>query len=233
MTTKAPSCCARKDDHQAHSHAPARFHYILWGSVSIIVTTVALYYAGLNIPHIEHFVRSVFEFLGTMWWGILIGLLVVGLMNKIPKEYFQAMLVRGDTYGGIFRAAMAGLVLDMCNHGILMVGAKLYERGASLAQVMTFLIASPWNSLSLTIILFTLVGVKWTLAFIVFSAVIAIISGFIFMALVKRGILPDNPNKVDMPTDFSVISDAKIRLKNFKPTPKFFVEIVTGGLHEA
>ena len=233
MTTKAPSCCARKDDHEGHSHAPARFDYILWGSVSIIVTTVALYYAGLNIPHIEHFVRSVFEFLGTMWWGILIGLLVVGLMNKIPKEYFQAMLGRGDTYGGIFRAAMAGLVLDMCNHGILMVGAKLYERGASLAQVMTFLIASPWNSLSLTIILFTLVGVKWTLAFIVFSAVIAIISGFIFMALVKRGILPDNPNKVDMPTDFSVISDAKIRLKNFKPTPKFFVEIVTGGLHEA
>ena len=82
MTTKAPSCCARKDDHEGHSHAPARFDYILWGSVSIIVTTVALYYAGLNIPHIEHFVRSVFEFLGTMWWGILIGLLVVGLTSR-------------------------------------------------------------------------------------------------------------------------------------------------------
>lgn len=233
MTSPSPACCARKDDHEGHSHAPARFDYILWGSVSIIVATVTLYYAGLNIPHIEHFVGSVFEFLGTMWWGILIGLLVVGFMNKIPKEYFQAMLGRGDTYGGIFRAALAGLVLDMCNHGILMVGAKLYERGASLAQVMTFLIASPWNSLSLTIILFTLVGVKWTLVFIIFSAVIAIISGFIFMALVKRGILPDNPNKVDIPTDFLVIHDAKTRLKNFKPTPKFFVEIVTGGLHEA
>ena len=114
-----------------------------------------------------------------------------------------------------------------------MVGAKLYERGVSLPQVMTFLIASPWNSLSLTLILIALIGVKWTLVFIAASAVIAIISGFIFMALVKKGILPDNPNKPEPLENFNLMADAKQRLKKLKITPKFFVEIFTGGLHEA
>ena len=74
-------------------------------------------------------------------------------------------------------------MLDLCSHGILMVGTKLYERGASLGQLMAFLIASPWNSLSLTIILITLItliGWGWTLAFVALSMVIGIITGIIF-----------------------------------------------------
>ncbi len=229
MTTTTPDCC----DTNGHHHEKPRFDYILWGSLSVIVITLTLYFSGLHVPFVDHFAHTVIEFLSTMWWGIVLGILVVGLMNKMPREYFQALMGRGDSAGGIFRAVAAGLVLDMCNHGILMVGAKLYERGASLAQVMTFLIASPWNSISLTIILFTLIGVKWTLLFILLSAVIAVISGFVFMALVKKGILPENPNKIEMPENFSIRQDAKKRLKNFRFTPKFFVELITGGLHEA
>ena len=54
---------------------------------------------------------------------------------------------------GIVRAVFAGVLLDLCNHGILMVAVKLYERGASVGQTVAFLVASPWNSLSLTIVL--------------------------------------------------------------------------------
>jgi uncharacterized membrane protein YraQ (UPF0718 family) len=53
-----------------------------------------------------------------------------------------------------------------------MVGTKLYQKGASLGQLMAFLIASPWNSLSLTIIMFTLIGLKWTLLYISLSLLI-------------------------------------------------------------
>jgi uncharacterized membrane protein YraQ (UPF0718 family) len=63
----------------------------------------------------------------------------------------------------MFRATLAGVCLDLCSHGILAVGMKLYERGASTGQVMAFLLASPWNSFSLTLILFGLIGVSWTL----------------------------------------------------------------------
>jgi hypothetical protein len=60
---------------------------------------------------------------------------------------------------------------------------------------MAFLLASPWNSFSLTLILFGLIGVGWTLLFILLSFVIGVITGLVFDLLVKRGTLPDNPHR--------------------------------------
>jgi hypothetical protein len=103
------------------------------------------------------------------------------------------MLGRDGGLTSLFRATLAGVFLDLCSHGILAVGMKLYERGASAGQVMAFLLASPWNSFSLTLILFGLIGVGWTLLFILLSLVIGIVTGAIFDALVHRGELPANP----------------------------------------
>ncbi len=83
-----------------------------------------------------------------------------------------------------------------------MVGAKLYERGAGIGQVIAFLVASPWNSFSLTVLLIALAGLKWTLTFIVLSIVIALIAGYIFDILVSQGLLPGNQNQNDLPEDF-------------------------------
>ncbi len=222
------NCCSTDE----HTHK-AKFDYILYGSSGIIAGTLALYFAGIDLPYLPVFADTVIEVLGAMWWGIALGIIVVGFMGVIPKEYFNALLGRGDTMGGVLRATAAGLLLDLCNHGILLIGAKLYERGASIAQVMAFLIASPWNSLSLTIILVALIGLKWTLVFVVGSAVIAIITGFVYLQLIKFGVLPDNPNKVDLPQDFSIIDDARQRLKDFKPSTKFFVDVTKNGWGDA
>jgi uncharacterized membrane protein YraQ (UPF0718 family) len=104
-------------------------------------------------------------------------------------------LGQGGSLKGVVRATCAGVLLDLCSHGILMVGTKLYERGASLGQMMAFLIASPWNSLSLTLILISLIGWGWTLSFVVLSMAIGVMSGIIFDALVRRKVLPGNPHK--------------------------------------
>ncbi len=232
---KTPSCCATDKKH--HGHGGFSFDLILHGSLLIILAALGLHFSGqftgTDIPYATPFAHGVIDLFSKMWWGIVAGLIFVGLMTKVPREYFRAALGRGDTVGGIFRAALAGLLLDLCSHGILMIGAKLYERGASLAQVMTFLIASPWNSFSMTLILFALVGVKWTLIFIGFSAVIAIVTGFIYLVLTKRGVFVENPNKVDKIDNFSMKEDAKRRLKNFRPDKAFFKDVFIGGWHEA
>ena len=62
---------------------------------------------------------------------------------------------------------------------------------------MAFLIASPWNSFSLTLILISLIGLPWTLAFIGLSMLIAVVSGLIFNALVAKAILPENPARLE------------------------------------
>ncbi len=225
------NCCHKESEHK---HKKTGFDPILHGSLLVIASTLILYFSGLEIPYVPDFSRAVIELLSRMWWGIVLGIIFVGFMSKIPREYFSAILGRGDTFGGIIRAAIAGLFLDLCSHGILMIGAKLYERGASLAQVMTFLIASPWNSLSLTIILFALIGLKWTLIYIAGSALIAILTGMVYMALTKAGKLPDNPHTQPKTSDdFNLKQDAKKRLSTFKPSGQFFKDVGLSGLKES
>lgn len=228
------NCCAHeaeKNDPCCPTGRKGRPDYLLYGSLAVIIPALLL--SLLHIPTLQaldDFAAAITDLLKTMWWGIVLGILAVGMMQKVPREYFTALLGRGDTVGGILRATLAGLLLDLCSHGILMVGAKLYERGASMAQVMAFLIASPWNSLSLTLILIALIGLKWTLVFIAGSALIAIITGILYMTLTKRGIFPENPNKQDLPDGFKVGTAFKIALKNFKPSLPYFSSIVTDGL---
>ncbi len=156
--------------------------------------------------------HSVFELFNTIWWGILIGILMIAVLGRIPREFVMSALGTKRGFGGILRASFAGVLLDLCSHGILMVGAKLYERGASAGQVMAFLVSSPWNSFSLTLILIALIGLPWTLAFIVLSMIIALITGVLFDVLVGRGVLPENPQQTSIPEGFQFWREAKVQL---------------------
>ena len=226
--THTPSCCASK------KKSGFQLDIILHGCLLIIAASFAANLALQDhVPYLHHFTHTIAELIGQMWWGVLIGMIFVGIMSKIPRDYFNAVLGRGDSFGGILRAAAAGLMFDLCSHGILMIGAKLYERGASLAQVMTFLIASPWNSFSLTLILFSLIGIKWTLVFIVGSAIVAVITGLIINAMTCSGALPANPNEEPLNKDFDLTSQAKADLSKVAWNAALLKDIINGGKHEA
>ncbi len=173
-----------------------RIDWLLWGSAVL----VALGYFGHLIfgtvgDHsvVGHFAAGAFELMNMMWWGILLGIVFVGLLHHVPRDMVVAALTGKRRSTGILRATAAGVLFDLCSHGILMVGMKLYERGASIGQTVAFLLASPWNSLSLTVILIALIGWSYTLLFILLSAIIAIITGWLLDTLVAAGRLPDNP----------------------------------------
>lgn len=207
--------------------------FVFYGSLFVILGSFVLYPLVPQIDGLYDFSYAVADLLRTMWWGIALGILFVGLMSKVPREYFSAVLGAPGTWNGIFRATIAGLFLDLCSHGILMIGAKLYERGAGLGQIMAFLIASPWNSLSMTFILISLIGLNWTLLYIAGSLLIAVLTGFIFQLLVKRGVLPDNPHRVDPVANFSIREDARNRLSKFKMSKEFVYDVFVGGFKEA
>jgi uncharacterized membrane protein YraQ (UPF0718 family) len=189
-TTAEDSCC----------ETPASRDYFFW--VCLLIVAVA-YPVGAVMQH-DHesalgiFTGGIFELFNQMWWGIAIGVVFVGILGRVPRDLVMGMLGREGGLSGMLRATLAGVFLDLCSHGILAVGMKLYERGASVGQVMAFLLASPWNSFSLTLILFGLIGVSWTLVFILLSLIIGIITGLIFDALVRRGQLPHNPWQAEL-----------------------------------
>jgi uncharacterized membrane protein YraQ (UPF0718 family) len=203
--THEASCCDTD-----HNHGGS-VDYLLWGSLIICAIFYGLHWLTPTLvpEFLQHFAHSIFEMLNSMWWGVLLGLIFVGLLAGIPQNLVLSVLGKGGSFNGILRATAAGVLLDLCSHGILMVGTKLYQKGASVGQVMAFLIASPWNSFSLTLIMFALIGFKWTLAFILVSMVIAVISGWIFDRCVDRKILPSNPNAYELAENFKFWPEAR------------------------
>tara|TARA_R110000868_G_scaffold411035_1_gene701452 strand:- start:27133 stop:28194 length:1062 start_codon:yes stop_codon:yes gene_type:complete len=223
-----------------HEHAPSchtekkrEMDYLLWSSFALILSGYFSYWLAsesfADIEWLTTFTSSVFELTNTIWFGVLLGIVFVGLLGRVPREFVISILGKSGGLSGILRATGAGVLLDLCSHGILMVAMKLYERGASTGQVMAFLIASPWNSFSLTIILWALVGFWWMMTFLLGSLVIAIISGLIFECLTAKGILPENPNKIDLPTDFKFWPEAKKEWRKAKVDTSTLVAMLKEG----
>lgn len=228
------NCCPPKEKASCHEEAKSRPDILLWGSVA----GVAIFY-GLELQPIvdlsvagplHTFSASVFELMNTMWWGLTIGIIMVAILTKIPREFVISIFGSGTGFKGIVRATLAGVLLDLCSHGILMVGAKLYERGISAGQLIAFLVASPWNSFSLTLILFALIGLKWTLVFIGLSMMVAVIAGLLFEYFVGRGTLPKNPYTSDLPADFKFWRAAKQGLRSIRLNKQFFATLVVDGV---
>lgn len=176
--------------------------------------------------------EAVRDLMNSMWIGLALGMFFVGVLGRVPREFVTSMLGKGDTFLGILRATFAGVLLDLCSHGILLVAMRLYQRGASLGQVMAFLIASPWNSLSLTVILLVLIGWKWTLLFIICSMVIGVVSGLVFNWLVQRKTLPANPNTIEL-NGFKPWSEAKKRWKATQFSSNWWLSMLWEGVKDS
>lgn len=225
----AKTCC----DSQGYKKKKKR-DLLLWSTALILAFSYFgwLFFRGAmeNIQYLSVFSESTFDLLNRMSWGMLIGIFFVGLLDEIPRDMLAFVMGKGGTFSGILRATFGGILLDLCSHGILLVGMKLYQRGLSLGQTMAFLIASPWNSFSLTLILWALVGLKWTLVFLLLSMLIAIISGLIFDGLVRWGKLPANPKKLELPKDFSFTGEFKKGLKWHHLHPRSITSLIWKGL---
>lgn len=227
-------CCPVNTNEHDHSHGRAKFDWILWGSLLLLILSIggsALLSIMMSNPPIllHHFAHAATQILLSMWWGIALGLIFIGIMSKIPRDFFITIMGKDNTKSGLFRAVFGGVFLDLCCHGILLIAAKLYERGVSLAQVVAFLVASPWNSFSLTLVLIGLIGFKWTMLYILGSMLIAIVSGLILQYAVRSGRLPSNPNTSDVDDNFNLKQETIILFKSIKFTKSGLWDILKTG----
>ncbi|RLA45207.1 MAG: ATPase [Gammaproteobacteria bacterium] len=208
---------------------------IVSGTIVLICYTIGLFsdYWPVMPQWLQVMSGGIYELVDKMWWGLLAAVVFVGLLERVPREVVTSALGEGRSFRGILRATFAGLLLDLCSHGILIVGTKLYERGASLGQLIAFLVASPWNSLSLTIIMVTLIGLQWTLIYIGLSMLIGLISGLIFNGLVARGVLADNPVRQDNSAPVSVIPALKKLVASATITPATVGALLWDGLKDS
>jgi uncharacterized membrane protein YraQ (UPF0718 family) len=136
------------------------------------------------------------RFLGYLWltwWAILLGLIIGALIEiLVPEELMVNLLARGKR--SIFIAVLLGFIASACSHGILAIAISLYKKGASTASTLAFLLAAPWANLAITVLLFSLFGIR-ALYIIGGALLIALISGLIFQMLEEKEIVEGGGRK--------------------------------------
>ncbi|MGB0637507.1 MAG: permease [Gammaproteobacteria bacterium] len=209
---------------------------LLWSTSLLLAISYALALGPADFLVLPKFIlvftTAIYEICNSMYLGVLVGMIGVGILSKVPKEFVLSIMGTKGFFG-ILRASFAGVLLDMCNHGVLLIAGKLYERGTSTGQVIAFLVASPWNSISVTVILFTLIGVGWTILFLLLSILIAILTGLTFDYLVAKNRLPKNSNEMTMPENFQFWPEAKKGLTQTRFDMKMFYSIFKSGLTDS
>ena len=105
------------------------------------------------LPGLEALNDSMLSYLGIVWWAVLLGLVLGGIIDYFVPDGFVVRLLGGDRKRTLINAVFAGLLMSACSHGILAIAIQLYKKGASIPAVITFLLASPWANLPMTVLL--------------------------------------------------------------------------------
>jgi len=196
--------------------------------ITIIIVIVSYFVTLLN-----PFFNAFLDYLKLIWWAILLGFLIGGIIDYfVPRVYIEKYLSRHRKRTIVY-SIIFGFLMSACSHGILAIAIALYKKGASTSSVVTFLLASPWANLPITVLLFGFFGLK--AALIVISAIfIALTTGIIFLQLEKKGLVECDKCKlgedVEVLKDFSIIKDIKKRWKNYEFNKKNTIAAIKGTI---
>lgn len=193
---------------------------------------ILLLVLSLFIPQLAPFGKIFLTYIKNIWWAVALGLLLGGFIDYfIPREYISRILSRKKP-STIFNAVFLGFLMSACSHGILALSIQLHKKGASNPAVVSFLLASPWANLTITMMLVSMFGLKGL--FIIFAAVVvAINTGFIYMFLDRKNLIERNKNVLEVADDFSISRDIKKRLKDYRPGLNSTLEGVKGVIRGA
>ena len=184
--------------------------------VLIVILIISNY-----IPLLNPFYLAFMDYLQLIWWAILIGFLIGGIIDYfIPRTYIEKYLSRHRKRTIIY-SIIFGFFMSACSHGILAIAIALYKKGANTSSVIAFLLASPWANLPITILLFGFFGTN-AILIIISAIIIAFITGLIYLKLEKRGLVECshciNGEDREVLAEFSIYRDIRKRWKDFTVT---------------
>lgn len=220
-------------NHDAACHACGHGKKPWYKERLFMVTTVlaAVLAVSYAVPVLNPFFFAIAEYFSLIWWAILIGFLAGGLIDYyVPRSYISKHLSQ-HRKRTVFYSVFLGFLASACSHGILAIAMELYKKGASTPSVIAFLLSSPWANLPVTILLFGFFGIN-AIFFIVSAILIAIITGFVYQLLDKKGWVECVSHGVKIP-DISVKDDIKRRIRGYRFTgsvmKRDFVGVMKGS----
>lgn len=148
---------------------------------------------------------------------VIIGFLLGGLIDHFVAEEYISKHLAVPKKRTILYSVGLGFLMSACCHGVLAISMEVHKKGASGPAVVSFLLASPWANLPITILLFGFFG--WKALLIVGGALlIALNTGLILQGLEHFGKIEKNLNSVTVDQDFSILKDVTEKFRNYRWT---------------
>ena len=205
---KQGTCCSGKS-----GEIPKKVWYknsLLW----VLISTALLLSASLVFSVLSDFYDAFMHYARMVFWPILLGFLLGGLIDRyIPAAYISKHLT-AKKKRTIFYSVSLGFLMSACSHGILALSMEIHKKGASGPAVVSFLLASPWANVPITILLFGFFGWK-ALAIVGGALLIALNTGLMLQALEHFGRIEKNPNSLEVESEFSIFKDVVRRFRDY------------------
>lgn len=188
-------------DH-SHCHSKKEISFKIGKKLKIFGSLFLVIFLISFLPFFSKLNQSLIEYMNLIWWAVLLGLFIGGVIDYFVPEKFIFKYLGQQKKRTLFYSAFAGFVLSACSHGILAIAMQLYKKGASVPAVITFLLASPWANLPMTFLMFGIFG--WKAALIIGAAiVIALTTGFIYLILDKLNFIESSVTIENQDTEYS------------------------------
>ncbi len=202
------SCCHETNGHHKHKGKMLPVSMSTLAVLSLVASVIVSY----AFPVLEAFRGSVLMYLKYIWWAVLLGFFLGGLLERyVPREYISQLLA-SKKKRTILSSVFLGFLMSACSHGILALSMELHKKGASTPVVVSFLLASPWANLPITLMLVGFFGAK-ALVIIFGALLVAFVTGVVFQFLEQKGLIEANPHTVMLETSYSIAADIQKRAK--------------------
>ncbi len=162
----------------------------------VVVGIFAAVLALSFLPALDALNDSLLSYLAIVWWAVLLGLVLGGIIDYFVPDGFIVRVLGKRRKSTLINAVLAGFLMSACSHGILAIAIQLYKKGASVPAVITFLLASPWANLPMTVLLFGFFGWK-ALLFVGGAMAIALVTGLVFSMLDGLGLIEGSAEDVE------------------------------------
>jgi uncharacterized protein len=131
---------------------------------------------------IENAARMAYE----VWWALVFGFAVSAVVQAwVPRERIERAL-SGSGFAPVARATALGAASSSCSYAAVAIAKSLFQKGASAASALAFQFASTNLVWELGLVLWILLGWRFTLAEFLGGAVLIVFMTILLRLFVSR-----------------------------------------------
>jgi uncharacterized protein len=131
---------------------------------------------------IENAARMAYE----VWWALVFGFAVSAVVQAwVPRERIESAL-SGSGFAPVARATALGAASSSCSYAAVAIAKSLFQKGASAASALAFQFASTNLVWELGLVLWILLGWRFTLAEFLGGAVLIVFMTILLRLFVSR-----------------------------------------------